>query len=91
MEPKLRLSDDVVFRPLSEGGGVLLHLGSGQYHSVNLSGAEVCRLLDGTRTLSEVQDAVAEPHAEIAEQVKSDVVEYVASLRARGVVEDVPA
>ena len=85
-EPRLALSEDVVFRPLSEGGGVLLHLETGAYHSVNYSGAEVCRLLDGTRTLSELQDAVAEPHAEIADRVRSDVAEYVASLKARGLV-----
>lgn len=86
-EPRVRLADEVVFRPLSEGGGVLLHLATGQYHSVNLSGAEVCRLLDGTRTLREVQDAVAAPHAEIAEQVRADVADYVASLEARGLVQ----
>lgn len=80
----VRIPDDVVFRGLTAGGGVLLHLESGRYHRVNDTGAEICRLLDGERDVDAVISAVQSRHPDVPpEQVAADVVEFVDTMRDR--------
>jgi hypothetical protein len=57
MDPQgaIRRNPDAVYRSLRDGrGGVLLHLGSGQYHGLNQTGACLWELIDGSRTVTEI-------------------------------------
>jgi hypothetical protein len=49
----LRQNPRVVYRDLADGG-VLLHLESGEYHSLNATGCEIWKLIDGQRTPGEI-------------------------------------
>lgn len=82
----VRIADDVVFRDLSAGGGVLLHLVTGQYHRVNDTGAAICRLLDGTRDLDEVTTQVSAAHPGAGPQVADDVQEFVEAMTGRSLL-----
>jgi hypothetical protein len=51
----IRRNPEAVYRSLRDGGGgVLLHLGSGQYHGLNQTGACLWELIDGSRTVAEI-------------------------------------
>lgn len=51
----IRRNPEAVYRSLRDGqGGVLLHLGSGQYHGLNQTGAWLWELIDGSRTVPEI-------------------------------------
>lgn len=77
------VSSDVAFRELGEGGGVLLHLGSGQYHQVNGTGAEVCRVASEPLLLSTVVQRVRERYPDAGETLEADVSEFVAGMLER--------
>jgi Coenzyme PQQ synthesis protein D (PqqD) len=73
-EAPIKRNPKVVHRPLAEGG-VLLHLDSGQYHSVDEVGLLVWDLLDGEQTfeglLEELRARLAEPPAGLEEEIDS--------------------
>ena len=57
----IRRGEQAVFRDLGEGqGGVILHLGSGQYHGLNATGCIIWDLIDGRRTTGELAAALRE-------------------------------
>lgn len=77
------ISPDAVFRELSDGMGVLLHLESGQYHNVNEVGAQICRELSEPRSVAQLVDAVRAAHPDAGPQVEADVVEFVDAMVQR--------
>jgi hypothetical protein len=79
----VRISPDAVFRELSDGMGVLLHLESGQYHNVNEVGAQICRELAEPRSVAELVAAVRAAHPDAGDEVESDVTEFVDAMVAR--------
>lgn len=83
MNSTVRIAQDVVYRDLAAGGGVLLHVTTGQYHKVNDTGAAICRLLDGSRDLAEVVTQISAEHPEAADRVAGDVADFVADMTAR--------
>lgn len=80
-------TENVAFRRLAEGeGGVLLHLGSGEYHGINDMGCLIWELLDGQRTVDDIvlalEDEVEDPPPDLA----GDVVGFLESLSERDLV-----
>jgi hypothetical protein len=83
----VRISPDVVFRPLSEGGGVLLHLVTGSYHQVNGTGAVLCSVLvEGPATAGRLVEALAEAHPGV-HGLHVDVEEFLADMQQRALFE----
>jgi hypothetical protein len=83
-ESRPRPADQVVFRDLDEGG-VVLHLGSGEYHGLNHAGALIWGLLDGRR-LDEIVAAVRERVAESPRDLDGQVRAFVDGLAQRGLI-----
>jgi hypothetical protein len=86
MASRPRPAADAAFRELSEGA-VVLHLGSGAYHSVNATGALAWSLLDGRRDIRAVAAAMSERVEAPPENLEADVAAFVADLAARGLVD----
>jgi Coenzyme PQQ synthesis protein D (PqqD) len=83
--PCPRPAPEVVYRDLAQGG-VLLHLGSGQYHGVNAIGALIWDLIDGTRTTRQITALLADQIEEPPPELEADVAAFVGGLRDRGLV-----
>ena len=76
-------SADVAESRLEGGEIVLLHLESGQYHELNPVGAEIWRLLDGKRGVSDITAALRERVDEPPEDLEDVVRNFLAELRRR--------
>jgi hypothetical protein len=78
--------DQVVFRLLQDGEGVLLHAETGAYHGVNATGAAIWERLDGLRDVGDIADELCQvfedppPGADLRRGVEV----FVDALRARG-------
>jgi hypothetical protein len=80
------LPGDVVFRPLSAGGGVLLHMDSGSYHQVNGTGAELCaRLAEGPASVASLTAELAAKYPGTA-GLDADVADFVTDMQTRSLV-----
>ncbi len=79
----LQKSEDVVYRDVGEGAGVLLHVKSGQYHGLNETGAFLWRLIDGTRTIDDIVAELREAVDEPPSQLRRDVEAFIESMRER--------
>ncbi len=79
----VQMSDDVVFRELAGGGGVLLNLVTGQYHQVNDTGAQVCTYLATPHTVADVQIEIARRHPDAGPAVADDVASFVSDMLER--------
>lgn len=78
----------VVYRSLKEGeGGVILHMGTGQYHGVNETGAYLWEKLDGARSVetiaADVSDDFVDPPADVDDLIQN----FFSDLAERGLVE----
>lgn len=83
-ESRPRPADQVVFRDLDQGG-VVLHLGSGEYHGLNHAGALIWGLLDGRRLdelVAAVRARVQDSPAGLEDQVRA----FVDGLAQRGLI-----
>ena len=83
-ETKLSKHPQVVYRPLENQGGVLLHLESGQYHGVNATGLAIWDLLDGERTVAEVAEELHGRMQDPPADLEQDVAEFLGGLSTRG-------
>jgi hypothetical protein len=83
-ESRPRPADQVVFRDLDQGG-VVLHLGSGEYHGLNQAGMLIWGLLDGRR-LDELVAAVRERVQDSPAELEAQVRAFVDGLAQRGLV-----
>jgi Coenzyme PQQ synthesis protein D (PqqD) len=78
-------SPQAVFRGMRDGG-VLLHLGSGQYHGLNETGVLIWRLLDGERTVADVTSALRAEVSDPPEDLEGYVSGFLDGLRERDLV-----
>jgi len=70
---------------------VLLHLTSGQYHRVDTVGWAIWNLLDGSRSLTELAEALRAQYPDAPAHVGRDIQGFVQDLVARDLAEVVPA
>jgi hypothetical protein len=78
----------VVYRPLADEGGVLLHLETGSYHGLNPTGALIWSLLDGARDTTAVAGALRAECTNVPDDLEDAVGRFLADLAARGLVAD---
>lgn len=85
---RIRRSADVAAHELGgDEGGVLLHLKSGQYHGVDTVGWTIWNLLDGTRSIAQITDALRERFPDAPDRLPQDVTEFIDGLLSRSLVE----
>ena len=90
-QSRYQVPQDVVFTKLKEGEGVLLHLGSKLYYSLNGSGSFLWQLMESkeAQTIDELS-ARLEAHYQIPpQQAHSDCDELLRELLGEGLIEKV--
>ena len=85
---RYRVSKSVLPASL-EGEEVLLSTETDQYHVVNATGRAVIAEFDAGRSLEEAVEALVADSGQPADEVRSDVAEFVQALLARGFLETV--
>jgi hypothetical protein len=82
---------DVVFQTLAgEEGNILLHLGTGQYHSLNQVGARIWDLLESPRTELELSLHLASEFSVDPDLLARDIRTFLRELEERALVREVP-
>jgi hypothetical protein len=79
-------SPDVVFTRLAEDEGVLLHLGTQRYYSLNETGIAIWEQLTSPRSLPEVAEAICAAYDVDAEPARVFVERFVAELGRDGLI-----
>lgn len=74
-----------------EGEAVILSLADGVYYGLDPVGARVWQLMEQPRTVAELRDAVVAEWEVDAPTAERDLLELLADLAARGLVEVRPA
>jgi len=85
-DPRFRHAPSVVARVL-EGEAVLLDLNSGKYLGLNAVATRAWEHFGAGKTLREVRALLLEEFEVTAEVLDRDLAELVASMRARGLLE----
>lgn len=84
---RLRHSENVVARGLGDReGGVLLHLETGAYHSVNAVGQAIWDLVDGRRTVAAIIDELRQRVSDAPPQLDDEVIAFLAGALERDLV-----
>lgn len=78
--------EQVICRELADGDAVLLHLASGQYHSVNATGLAIYQLVDGQRSAAAISTDLGACFADAPQGLSGLVVDFLAALDERGLV-----
>jgi actin-like ATPase involved in cell morphogenesis len=84
---RIRRNPQAVFRELTDGTAVLLHLDSTNYHGVNQVGALIWNHLEGEPTVETLANAVRDNLDDPPPDLERDVVEFLTALGDRGLVE----
>jgi hypothetical protein len=74
-----------------DGEAVILSLDQGVYYGLNTVGAFAWTLLEHPRTVAELRDAVVEAYEVDAPTAERDLLELLADMAARGLVQVHPA
>jgi hypothetical protein len=77
----------VAYREFAAGeGAVLLHLDTGDYHSLNHLGSLIWALVDGGTTMEQLIAAVSAEIESPPPGLEADVRQFLAALRDRGLI-----
>ena len=77
-----------MYRELSaDEGGVLLHLESGQYHKLNRMGSTIWQLIDGERTVADLEQEIRNLTADSPVSLMEDIQKFLEGLLARELIE----
>jgi hypothetical protein len=85
---RIQANGRAVYHDLAEGG-VLLDVESGEYFSVNTTGRELWKLVDGEVAVSDLVSGLAALTDEPAEVISADVHRFVADMVSRGLLQTV--
>lgn len=85
-EDVFRRSPRAIFRELADGTGVLLHLDTTAYYSVNRIGAMIWELLEDGRTVRAVAQGLRSRLEGTPDGLEDDIAVYVEELRARDLI-----
>lgn len=86
LDTKLERNPQAAARELADGEGVLLHLGSGQYHGVNPVGLAIWELLEQQRTAADVIDRLRGRVEDPPPSLEDDVLSFLTELHERDLV-----
>lgn len=67
---------------------VVMHLETGEFFSLAGTAAATWRLIDGTRDVAALVEALADEFGGDQREISADVVEFLAQLRRLGLVRD---
>ena len=88
LESMVRRSPRAIYRKMGEeSGGVILHLDSAAYHSVNATGALIWDLLESEKTFEDLVAELKQREPDFPQDLESDVAEFIRELRERDLVE----
>ena len=77
-----------MYRELSaDEGGVLLYLESGQYHKLNRMGSTIWQLIDGERTVADLEQEIRNLTADSPVSLMEDIQKFLEGLLARELIE----
>lgn len=88
----IQRAPDIVSQNLSEEeGAVLLHLGTGLYHTLNPVGARIWELLESPCTEADLERKLLDEFASDLETLAGDIRRFVRELTERKLIERSPA
>jgi len=82
----IRRSERAVFRRLTDGGGVVLHLDSAAYHGVNPVGTLIWELTEQTITFEDLVGQLRERLDDPPDDLEGDVADFLGKLGERDLV-----
>jgi hypothetical protein len=85
-DTRIRRNDRAVFRKLTDGTSVALHLDSTAYHGLNMVGTLIWTLLERERSYADLLDVLRRELDDVPPELGDDVSEYLRELRARDLV-----
>jgi coenzyme PQQ synthesis protein D (PqqD) len=87
VEMALKKNPKVVYRDLRDGaGGVVLHLESGQYHSLNGVAVAMWDLIDGSRSVGQITDEIRRRYPDAPGDLLEIVRGFCEGLRDRDLI-----
>lgn len=86
LDDRVRPCANVMFREVGDEA-VVLELESGRYFGMDPVGARMWQLLVTRQSLAEVRTALCDEFDAPSEQLERDLVDFVATLQARGLLQ----
>ena len=87
-ESMVRRSPRAIYRKMGEeSGGVILHLDSAAYHSVNVTGSLIWDLLESERTFEDLVAEVRRRQPDSPPDLEADVADFIGELCERDLIE----
>jgi hypothetical protein len=83
---KVRVPAHVVFRSFPHET-VVLNLDTGKYHGLNPTAGRMLEVLNATETFDRAAERLAEEYDRPVDEIRRDLYDLCAQLRARGLVE----
>lgn len=83
---RVHRNDRAVFRKLTDGTAVLLHLDSGEYHGLSQVGTIIWTLLEHPRTVNELGEEMHRAFNDVPDSVDEDIREFLGALGERDLV-----
>jgi hypothetical protein len=84
----VRRNPRAIYRKIGEdSGGVILHLDSAAYHSVNPTGALIWSLLETEKTLEDLVAELRQHQPDFPADLESDVAEFIDELQQRDLIQ----
>jgi hypothetical protein len=82
----IRRNERAVFRKLTDGSAVILHLDSTAYHGLSHVGSVIWGLLEQPRRLADLTDEVRQAFDDVPATLDEDVAEFLTALQERDLV-----
>jgi hypothetical protein len=87
-ESMVRRNPRAIYRKMGEdSGGVILHLDSAAYHSVNATGSLIWDLLESEKTFEDLVAELKQRQPDFPSDIEADVAEFIGELRERDLIE----
>ena len=85
---KYKINPDVVFQPMDDEA-IIVSLNSEEIYKLNLTGAEIVKLIEANTPLSEILTILAKQFDVEEQQFEQDVLELLDQLLKAGLIEEV--
>ena len=81
---KPALKDTIVLREEADNYALLYSPDTGGTYVINPVGVFICRMLDGTHTVTKIAEAVIKNFADVPDRAKEDIREFINALLNAG-------
>ena len=79
---RAKLSPALVLREESDDYAILYNPDTTEAYAINPIGVQVCRMLDGAHTVSDLAASIREEFSDVPENVEGDIREFIGALIA---------